>query len=174
MRRSRKSVVETFCTCRALCNCISGYVTATVGRGAAGQDASAPPEGLHAAGDRSGWPVHPLPSLSESCPCPGPLPADGLEGASSSRRSDAQGERDASTARLDGARAAVLAAEPSVVYEYDAELIERKCAARPAPVAGRCAASPVMVHKSLIVRHSRPGGPILPPACLHMPVHWLR
>ena len=101
-------------------------------------------KGLDAAGDRSGWPVRPLPSYEMSCPCPGPLPADGLEEASSSRRGDAQGDGDASATRLDGARAVVPTAEPSVVYEYDAELIERKCAARPAPAAGCRAASPVV------------------------------
>ncbi|KAK9821720.1 hypothetical protein WJX81_003748 [Elliptochloris bilobata] len=57
----------------------------------------------------------------------GPQPADRAEDASSRAGAQARPERDAPAGSSDGVQAAPpAAAEPAVVYEYDAELIERK------------------------------------------------
>lgn len=126
--------------------------------------------GWHAAVDEIGCAfAHVVASaiLLKEHPRPGALPADGMEEASGSRRGDAQGD-----ARLDGTQAVVPATEPAVVYEYDAELIERKCAPHRLPNA---ALQALTLHESRLVllRHSAFSEAILAHACLEMPIHRL-
>lgn len=72
---------------------------------------------------------------------PGEADAEASVSASASGRGESRAERDLPAASTDNAQAGAPGAEAAVVYEYDHELIERKCVtglALPLTLLGLC------------------------------------